>query len=66
MAHDHRSSFALPAPLAVLVAAGADGLDDPAQPAGWRCGYRNASPQRRVTARAEVYCVVRGKAPASR
>jgi hypothetical protein len=51
---------ALPAPLATLVAAGAYGLDDPAQPAGWRCGYRNLSPQRRVEVRAEVYCVARG------
>jgi hypothetical protein len=55
----------VPAPLGTLTQVGASGLDDPRVAAGWRCEYRNASPRRAITARAEVYCVSRkGPKPA--
>ena len=53
-----------PAPLGALVQAGAYGLDDPKTAAGWRCEYRNVSPRRAITARAEVFCVPRKGKPA--
>jgi hypothetical protein len=55
----------VPGPLGNLTQVGASGLDDPKTAAGWRCEYRNASPRRAITVRADVYCVARkgGKAP---
>jgi hypothetical protein len=43
--------------MAELVAARPISLTDPGAPSGWRCDYRNNSPQQSIEVIAEVYCV---------
>jgi hypothetical protein len=43
--------------MAELVAARPVYLGDPAAQAGWRCDYRNTSPQASIEVVSEVYCV---------
>ena len=49
--------YADPMWMAELVATRPISLADPGAPSGWRCDYRNNSPQQSIEVIAEVYCV---------
>lgn len=49
--------YADPQWMAQLIAARPLALTDAAAPAGWRCDYRNTSPETTIEVVAEVYCV---------